>query len=149
MKLIKQLLMMVASLLMANCAVLHHIQVGPIDDRQGSQVSWIPFEIMVSEVGVSMNEIADMTRPRSRDLKTGNTREEMGLADYIALFQQGPRTGKPVYSEKYADKIMYQVYEKCPSGKVTGLVSIREMRNYPVISGEIVKLTGFCLKPKS
>ena len=34
---------------------------------------------------------------------------------------------------------------ECPSGKLTGLMSVRESRKYPVISGEIVKVTGYCV----
>jgi hypothetical protein len=70
------------------------------------------------------------------------TQQPFGL---IGLFQMGPQTGNPVYSKDYARNLMQLIYEKCPSGKVTGLTSVRESRKYPVISGEIVKVTGFCL----
>ena len=62
----------------------------------------------------------------------------------------GPRTGEPVWSsDTYADKVYLGLYEKCPSGQITGLTSIREINKYPVVSGEIVKITGFCLKKKT
>lgn len=119
------------------CAQLHHAQVGNIDDRSKST----KFEILVSETGVSVEDISNILKATSR-----NPRNNDGgrIADTIALFQMGPRTGNPVYNQDYAERLVYMIYEKCPSGKVTGLMSIRETRKYPVISGEIVKVTGYC-----
>lgn len=127
---------------LSGCAVLHHAQVGQIDNR-GTEVM-IPFEIKMSETGVSVEDAGRIARSARSD---GG--ERLGqLADIIGLFQIGPRTGNPVYDEHYAEKLIYQIHEKCPSGRVTGLMSIREMRKYPVISGEIVKVTGYCLRAR-
>lgn len=130
-------------LLLSGCAVLHHAQLGQIDSR--GQTAAIPFEIKVSEVGVSLDDaqsLAYATKSRGGD----NAGDLMGI---IGLFQIGPRTGHPVYDQRYAEKVIYQIHEKCPSGRVTGLMSIREMRKYPVISGEIVKITGYCLRDRN
>ena len=127
----------------SGCAVLHHVQLGQIDNRAGTVA--VPFEILMSETGVSVEEAGQIARATS----TGAGDAAAGIAGVIALFQMGPRTGLPVYNERYAEKLVYQIHEKCPSGRVTGLMSIREMRKYPVVSGEIVKLTGFCLKTRS
>lgn len=124
------------------CAILHHVQLGQIDNRSGDAM--IPFEIMMSETGVSVEEIgkiAKSTRSQGGD-------NAAGVAQIISLFQMGSRTGNPVYNQRYAEKLVYEIHQKCPSGRVTGLVSIREMRKYPVISGEIVKVTGFCRKTR-
>lgn len=126
----------------SGCAFLHHVQVGQVDNRAG--MAQIPFEVLVSETGVSAEEIGDIAR--STRSKGGD--DAGRAADTLALFQMGPRTGNPVYSENYARKLIYQIHEKCPSGNITGLVSIREMRKYPAISGEIVKVTGYCLKAR-
>lgn len=128
--------------LFSGCAVLHHVQVGQIDSR-GSD-AFIPFEVMVSETGVDVQEAGRIAR--ATETKQGDRLGD--LAAIISLFQMGPRTGAPVYNQGYAEKVVYQIYEKCPSGRVTGLMSIREMRKYPVISGEIVKITGYCRKSK-
>lgn len=133
----KVLLQAACAFLFTGCAQLHHAQVGNIDDRTANT----KFEILVSETGVNVEEIGSILKATSR-----NPRNNDGgrIADAIALFQMGPRTGNPVYNKDYAEKLVYLIYEKCPSGKVTGLMSIRETRKYPVISGEIVKVTGYC-----
>lgn len=126
--------------LFSGCAVLHHVQVGHIDNRD-NQVQ-IPFEVLMNEVGVSTEEIGALA-------KLSNTKGGDGVADaaaILSLFQMGPRTGHLTYNPRYAEKLVYEIHQKCPSGQVTGLVSIREMRKYPAISGEIVKVTGFCRK---
>lgn len=125
------------------CAILYHVQVGEVDGRES--MAAIPFEVMVSEVGVNLEEAGKIARAsRSVDGDAAGN-----AAAIIGLFQMGPRTGNPIYSPKYAEKVIYMIHEKCPNGRVTGLTSIREMRKYPVISGEIVKITGYCLKPRT
>lgn len=124
------------------CAILHHAQVGQIDNRPGYAL--VPFEIKVSEMGVSLDDTKSLAY-------AGNSRggDQLGdAAAILSMFQMGPRTGNPVYDQRYAEKLAYQIHEKCPSGRVTGLMSIREMRKYPVISGEIVKITGYCAKAR-
>lgn len=125
----------ILSFILNSCAILHHVQIGSIDNTLNADEVAIPFDIKVSELGFSAEEAGRLTN---------NDR----LAALIAMFQVGPRTGNPVYDEKYAEKIAYEVYQKCPNGKIVNLVSIREMRKYPVISGEIVKVTGECINKK-
>ena len=125
----------------SGCAILHHVQVGSIDNRT-DKVVLIPFEVKMSETGVSTEEAGRIAHAAG-----GNGDAGKALA-FLQMFQIGPRTGNPVYDENYAKKLVYEIHQKCPSGRITGLVSIREMRKYPVISGEIVKVTGFCIKNK-
>jgi hypothetical protein len=116
--------------------------VGQIDNRAASAA--VPFEILISETGVSIEEAGKIAA--SFQTRQGN--DAAGIAGLIALFQTGPKTGKPVYNHRYAERVVYQIHEKCPNGRVTGLMSIRETRSYPVVSGEIVKLTGYCLRDR-
>lgn len=127
---------------LSGCAFLHHVQVGQIDNR-GDDVR-VPFEIMMSETGVSTEEIGRIAR--ASQTRAGD--DAAGVAGLVSLFQMGPRTGNIVYNERYAERLVYLIHEKCPSGRVTGLMSVREMRKYPVISGEIVKVTGYCVKAR-
>jgi hypothetical protein len=126
------------------CAVLHHVQVGQIDNRTAKSVA-IPFEIMMSQTGISTEEISALAKAAN----SRNGDNASGAAAIVSLFQMGPRTGNLVYDEKYASRLVYEIHQKCPSGRVTGLMSIREMRKYPVISGEIVKVTGYCMKDRT
>jgi hypothetical protein len=129
---------------LAGCAVLHHVQMSDIDNR--SQYTMVPIEVKVSEVGVDLGDAKAIARGT-----LANQRDRQAAGDVMSIiqsFQMGPRTGAPVYSDRYAEKLIYQLHTQCPSGKITGVQSVRESREYPVIKGEIVKITGFCLREK-
>ena len=64
----------------------------------------------------------------------------------LALVNMGPRTGNPVYADDYAHKILDYVYAECPSGKLTGLTSVREAKAFGAVSGEIVRISGYCIQ---
>lgn len=124
------------------CAVLHHAQIGDIDNHEGHRK---PIDIKVSEMGVNLDQAADVVR----NFAGKNDGRNAGkVAEYVGYFQMGPRTGNPVYVSDYARKLVEQVWEACPSGTVTNIQSIRETRAYPVISGEIVKVKADCLSLK-
>lgn len=129
--------------LQTGCAILHHVQIGQVDSRDANS-AWIPFEVMVSETGVNTEEIGRFAKAANN----GNNNAVSDAAAIVSLFQIGPRTGNLVYNQAYAEKVIYMIHEKCPSGRVTGLSSVREMRKYPAISGEIVKVTGYCLRTR-
>lgn len=139
----KILMFTLSTLFTFGCAFLHHAQVGQIDNRDSSKST--KFDIKVSEMGVSTEEIGKLARAtKSADGdKLGN------IAEIVAMFQMGPKTGAPVYNPGYAEKLILEIYKRCPTGKVTGLMSIRETRKYPVISGEIVKITGYCIETEN
>jgi hypothetical protein len=139
----KKLFILVAMSL-SGCAVLHHVQISDIDNR--AKFTLVPIEVKVSEVGVDLGDakaIAQAGLANQRDRQAAGD-----IASIIQSFQMGPRTGAPVYSDKYAEKLIYQLHTQCPSGKITGVQSVRESREYPVIKGEIVKITGYCLREK-
>lgn len=129
--------------ILAGCAILHHVQVGELDNRK--EFVKVPFDIKVSETGVDLKQAGKTIDALGRN----KGRQGEKIANFIEMFQMGPRTGMPVYSVKWTENILYKIYEVCPSGQVTGLMSIRENRDYNVVSGEIVKVTGFCLRPKT
>lgn len=128
-------------LLNSACANLYHVQIGTIDNRfAGKSEEHIPFEIMLSETGVSTEDISSIGKAVG-----GNAGDSASAAaEAVGYFQMGPKTGNPVYNPKYAEKLIQEIHHKCPSGKISNLVSIREAMKYPVISGEIVKVKGVC-----
>ena len=138
-----KLYLVLLSVLIEGCAVLHHAQIGNIDNSKGFVKK--PFDIKVSEIGVNLEEVKQIGKAAMAK-NTGKQFEQ--VMDVIKLFQMGPSTGNPVFSKDYAKNLIQVVYEKCSSGRVTGLTSIRETNKYPAVSGEIVKITGFCLLPK-
>lgn len=125
----------------SGCAVLHHVQIGEIDNRGGGKK--VPFDVMVSETGVNFQEAADVSRVFSR---TRRSEKQLQMFEDIWQYAHvGRSTGNPVFVEDYARKINEAVLEKCPSGRVTGLVSLRETARYPIVSGEIVRVKGYCI----
>lgn len=128
---------------LSGCAQLHHVQIGDVDNTAGFVKK--PFDVKISETGINIQEAKGIAKA-VLDKKGGEAAEK--IAGIVGLFQMGPRTGNPVYVKDYANGLVQVLYEKCPSGRITGVTSIRETRKYPVVSGEIVKITGYCLLPK-
>ena len=135
----KALLFAAMTCLLSSCAVLHHVQIGDIDSRQGYKRQAI--DIKVSENGVNLKELETISR--SFQSKAGDQAGD-ALA-FAQLFQMGPRTGNPVYNPSYARNLREMIEAACPKGHVSHLRMVRENRKYPVISGEIVKVQGYCL----
>ncbi len=132
------------AVLSSGCAQLHHVQIG---DLYGDQGDLAPFEIKVSETGVNIGEAASIAKATTQNASTRKTISN--IETIIAMFQYGPRTGNLVYDEKYTDEVSTQIRAQCPSGRITGLMAIRESRKYPVISGEIIKIKGYCVQARS
>lgn len=134
-----RILLLCAGFALSGCAILHHAQIGDIDQTGGKKLR--PFDVKVSETGVSIDEAIAI----SKHFAGKNDAKNLGeIGTIIGYFQMGPSTGEHVYNDTYAQDLLAAIYKKCPSGQVTGLMAIRESRKYPVISGEIVKITGYC-----
>lgn len=139
----KQILALIPMIyLLSSCAYLHHVHIGEVDSvlLKKSQ----RFEVMVSETGINIDEATSVAKALSGNKKTREALDS--VRDTIALFQMGPRTGNPVYNEHYNKKLAEMVLAKCPDGKINNLMSIRESNKYPVVSGEIVKIIGYCYR---
>jgi|APSaa5957512535_1039671.scaffolds.fasta_scaffold19116_5 hypothetical protein len=135
----KLLTIALTALFATSCAVLHHAQVGDIDNRDS--FIQVPFDIKVSQTGVMVDGALAIT---AQTLNNAG-----GSLPIINMFYMGPRTGQVVFNDTYADKLTISMLEKCPSEKITGITAIREMRNYSLISGEIIKVTGYCLQDRT
>lgn len=131
-------------LFLSACAQLHHVQIGELDNNP--KYVQKPFDIKISEMGIDLNDVKNISQAVLKDNSNDDVQKALAI---LSLFQMGPSTGAPVYVKDYAKNLIQVLYEKCPSGKITGLTSVRETRKYPVISGEIVKVTGYCLLPKN
>ena len=77
--------------------------------------------------------------------KNKQDRDAVGLITaIIELTQQGPRTGEPVVNPRFADRLYREILERCASADVSGLMTVRETADYPGLTGEIVKVVGYC-----
>lgn len=133
------------ALTLTGCAALHHAQLGEIDNRDGALGKARKFDVKVSDVGVNLKETKNLARAiygTREDKVVGDVERILG---YLGFFQEGPTTGEKVFNDTYAEKVLALVKAECPGGQITGLMSVRETRKYPVISGEIVKITGYCV----
>ena len=120
---------------------MHHISVADVDSE--TILKGRKFEIKVSETGFDLKEAKEISKLAIQSQKGKDTAD--GIEGIISLFQMGPKTGNPILDDSYADSIFDKLKVKCPSMKISGLMAIRETADYPVISGEIVRITGFCL----
>ena len=126
--------------LLAACARLDHVQIGQIDQTQGSLT---PFTVQISELGFDGVTTAEIGRIVTKE-KAAQQFET--VRNILALINMGPSTGNPVFDDGYAEKVMEYIYAECPTGKLTGLTSIREARTSGPISGEIVRISGYCIR---
>lgn len=130
-----------ALVLGTGCASTHHVQFAEIDSTRGKLE---PFEIQVSDTGVSVQDGAALAKAAAPNAGMKQGAGSIGLI--LALTQIGPKTGEPTFSDDWADRMVPKILDRCPSGEVTGLVARRETMKYPVISGEIVTIKGYCIQ---
>jgi hypothetical protein len=122
------------------CATAHQVQISDIDSSRGTLQ---PFQVQVNATGFSASDAAAVAKSFSHDART--QRDLDNAESIIALTQMGPKTGDPTFSDDWADAAALKVLERCPSGRITGLTARRETMDYPVISGEIVTIRGYCI----
>lgn len=134
---------LISLVFLCGCAVLHHVQVGEIDNRKKYDLK--PIEIKVSEMGVDLNDVRNISKGLM-DKDSGKKTDE--ALQFLQYFQMGPHTGAGVYSIEYIKDIQAKLLSQCPNGFLTGILSIRETREYPVIKGEIVKIKAYCAIPE-
>ncbi|MCS6900217.1 MAG: hypothetical protein RMJ98_10050 [Myxococcales bacterium] len=134
----RALVLLGLGLMLSGCAELHHVAYGELEKDRGR-----PFEIMVSETGVNLEEAAAMARALSTTRQ--GKRQISTVENIIALFQTGPKTGNVVFNDTYADRLFEDLIRACPSLRIHHLIVTRESNQYPVVSGEIVRIKGECL----
>jgi hypothetical protein len=121
---------------LGGCATLHRAQLDEIDAQHGRLE---PFEIHVSETGVDVKAVGQIASAAMHSSKPSQ------VANIVALFQFGPKTGDVVYDDKFADVVAEEILARCPSAHVTGLMSLRESTKYYAVSGEYVTVRGYCI----
>ncbi|WP_019026402.1 hypothetical protein [Colwellia piezophila] len=127
-------------LLVGGCSQLHHVHIGDIDQSQGRLT---PFTIEVNELGFDAARTAEIGAGMAKSASTSKDLEFVALI--LAISNFGPKTGNPVYNDAYADQVFYEVIKVCPSKKITGLTSVREATNVGPVSGEVVRINGYCI----
>ncbi len=135
-----RVLIMSLILICSSCARLDHIQISDIDQSQGDLK---PISVKLSDTGFNASEAVAIS---SELAQSESAKENLGdLAAILALMNMGPSTGNPVYNDRYAENILRQLHQQCPTGKITALRNIREARSYGPVSGEIVRIDADCI----
>lgn len=129
-----------AILLVSACARIDHVQVGDIDQSRGKLK---PISVKVSENTVDID--TTLTLANAMTNSNSGSDDIEALQTIWALLNMGPRTGTPVFNDKYAQNVLEQLYAQCSSGQLTAIRSIREANDYAVASGEIVRIDADCI----
>lgn len=131
---------MILILICSGCARLDHVQINDIDQSQGDSV---PISVTISQLGVNAADITSITGDL---IPSGGTQESLGdLATVLALINMGPMTGNPIYNDRYAENILHELHQQCPTGRITGIRNIREGLSYGPVSGEIMRINADCI----
>ena len=123
------------------CAHLHHYQLGDIDASEGRLE---PFTVRVDETGFDAQEALELAKQTSSS-RAGSERVS-DAQDVLALFQVGPSTGDATFRDDWADGVLAKIRARCPTGRMTGISVARESADYPVVSGEVVTIKGYCVR---
>jgi hypothetical protein len=124
----------------SGCAEFHHYQLSDIDSSEGRLV---PFELQVDETGLDVNEAFGVAKLAVDE----NSKKRLtGVESAVAFFQVGPSTGDATFDDHWADNLVAALHERCSSGRMTGVTTVRESTDYPVVSGEIVTIKGYCVR---
>lgn len=130
------------SLAIMGCANLYKYQMSDIIQSEGKLT---PIDLKVSALGFDIEEAASVAKLATRT-KAGKDKIN-DIKNIISLFQFGPKTGKPTFSDDYADRLYSDLVKNCPSRQLTGIQILREQADYPVVSGEIVRVLAYCIEP--
>jgi len=122
------------------CASMYSYQVDDIDSSSGILT---PFEVKVDETGLNLHEATGVAKAV---VDEGSAKRLSTAEDVVSLFEVGPSTGNATFSDTWADGLVAAIRERCETGRVTGVTTVRETNRYPVVSGEIVTVRGFCIR---
>jgi hypothetical protein len=116
-----------------------------LSDVEPRSKSSTPIDLKVSENTVNFEELAAIGKNLGKMEKLKGVGKAADVLElYTALFQWGPRTGTPVFNAYYARGVPDLLKAKCPGGRVTNIVSMRESREYPVVKGEVIRIKALC-----
>ncbi|MCX6111384.1 MAG: hypothetical protein NTZ90_17450 [Proteobacteria bacterium] len=134
-----------SAIALGGCAVLHKIQLSDVEPVPAGKGT--PISVKVSETTVDFRELGAIANIAGKSAHSGAlSGVGRALGAYTTLFQFGPRTGTPVFNEFYARAVPDLLVEKCPHGRLTNIISIRETRSYPVVKGEIIRIDALCVR---
>lgn len=115
--------------LLGGCSVPYHVSVGDIDARNMDQMK--RFEIELLSGGLDEEAVVSYFSDTA--------------SSFLSWFSMGPRTGRAIRKPSIGGSLIEEIYKKCPSGQITGLLTVRESKTYYFYSKEIVRISGYCI----
>lgn len=131
---------MALSCFLHGCAYMHHYQLNDIDSSRGTLR---PISVQVNDIGFNLNEATALLK--SMETKAQRQRTDRAN-DIISMFQYGPSTGDLTFNDTWGDRVSDELRARCPTGQITGIMTMREHMDYPVLSGEIITVKGYCVQ---
>jgi hypothetical protein len=132
--------MAVLGAMVTGCASLHHVEVGEMTPAQADK----RIEFKLSHTGWDVQQAAALVRFMSPDSRVRSGAKTVSTVWQLLTF--GPRTGEVTFNDTYADETFKLLAAACAPGRLVGFVTMRETAKYPVVSGEIVRVVGYCRK---
>jgi len=134
--------------LQVSCAVLHRVQFSDMNKISGGKKT--PISIKASETTIDLLEVGTASKSLGKALGNKGAQQAGSAFELVSFFLQfGPKTGTPVFNDRYARDIPEKLSQTCSGGTLTEIVSVRETRSYPVVKGEIVRVDGICVRHRS
>ncbi len=113
----------------SGCLTLFHVTVGDIDATKPDKMR--RFEVELKAGGFDENAILEYISDTAYNI--------------VDLGSMGPRTGRPLRKPSMGGSLIEELYKKCPSGNITGLLSTRENKYYFIYQTEIIRVSGYCI----
>jgi hypothetical protein len=141
------ILVLFFNIILFQCAYPRHMLIGDMDNTTAKKKH---FRIMVSERGYDFEQGLAIAQvgllAANAESNAGNIRNIEYVKLAIALSTMGPTTGRKLFNSAYTDQLADIIFQHCKSGNIVNLRSIREsLAQYPVVSGEVVRIEGDCL----
>ena len=125
--------------MLPSCAQLYSVKVGERDLTSPG----VGFDVKVNELGFDVGQAARIAKAIGKNNSTVRQASN-SLSSLWTLISSGPKTGNITFSDRYADTLAQASRAECAPNKTLSVISYRERNHYPVISGEIVRVTGVC-----
>jgi hypothetical protein len=126
------------------CATVHRAtisEIRPAGERGGEM------DVKLSEMGFDVQGAAKTTRYLTARHGNKNAQSAGAILDFVvAMSSWAPKTGNPTVSDLWADGSYDELKRRCPNGRVSNVMVVRESAKYPLVSGEIVRIKADCAR---
>ncbi len=135
---LKPVLIAALILMVGACASLYRVTVS---EMTGAHAPSTPISVRVSALGIAANALTSQVGLLGLLVSTGRKPGSPHGGGTDAA-----NTGGGTLTDDWADGLGAALREKCPRGRISNLVILRENRKYKSISAEYVTVKALCLE---